>query len=265
MKKGLLFLLLIFILKIQAQVFSGQVFMKENSSVYLNQVYVTNLAEQKTVLSNYNGEFRIKAKAGDIIRFTSIISERKDIKLTDDFIKNPVNFIELKPGYHDIQEVVITWKPSGNLRKDVLSLKQNEKKLAIAKTIGLPEPKGDGTPPIQPLAAFHGGGLTFSIESIYDAISGEAKKKQRLYEYEKMMKGIHAMKNYYGENYFTNLNIPKNLIDNFLQFVYASDNLTPFLENNNYEATKLYIEKYLPIYIKRLRSSNLANVADGNV
>lgn len=260
MKKIFTVLVLLFLIKTQAQVFSGQIFMRDNSVIYLNQVYVTNLNEQKTVISDYNGEFKINAKAGDVIRFTSIITERKDIKLTEQMLSNATNFIELKEGYIQIPEIVIKFKPTGNLKTDVLALKKEEKSLEIAKMIGLPAPKGDGTPPQIPVASLAGGGLSFSIESIYDIISGERKKKQRLYEYEKMMKGTAEMKNYFGEDYFTNLKIPKNFIDNFLQFVYTSDNINPYLEVNNIEGTKPYIEKYLPIYLKRLRNSHLAEV-----
>ncbi|WP_297983532.1 hypothetical protein [uncultured Chryseobacterium sp.] len=260
MKKVLSVFILLFLAKVQAQVFSGQIFMRDNSIIYLNQVYVTNMNEHKTVISDYNGEFKINAKAGDVIRFTSIITERKDITLTSESLSNSTNFIELKEGYIEIPEIVIKFKPTGNLKTDVLALKKEEKSLAIAKIIGLPAPKGDGNPPQIPVASLAGGGLSFSIESIYDIISGDRKKKQRLYEYEKMNKGIATMKNYFGEEYFANIKIPKNLIDNFLQFVYTSDNINPYLEVNNIEGTKPYIEKYLPIYQRRLRNSHIIEV-----
>ena len=54
-----------------------------------------------------------------------------------------------------------------------------------------------------------------------------------------------------------------HLIENFLQFVYSSENLYPYIQANNYEATSIYIEKYLPIYQRRLRNSNLMNVMNG--
>lgn len=261
MKKILSILFLLLLVKISAQIFTGQVFMRENSSFYLNQVFVTNITEHRTIISNYNGEFKISAKVGDVIRFTSILSERQDVKITEKLLSNTMNFIELKPAYHDIKEVVIGWKPSGNLRKDVLSLKNGKKKMEIAAMIGLPEGKEGGVSPVEPMAGFRDGGLSFSIQGIYDVISGERKKKQRLYEYEQMMNATSSIKNYFGEEYFTKLKIPKNLIDNFLQFVYSSDNVLPYVQANNLEATKIFIERYLPIYLKRLQQSNLMEVS----
>lgn len=260
MKKLITLFLLVFIAKINAQIYSGEVFLRDNSTLYLNQVYVTNLNTQKTVLTDYNGSFTIQASPGDIIRFTSIVTERKDIKLSAPMF-GVRNFIELKVAYQEIQEVVISrFKPTGNLRYDVNSLKKEDKGLAIKKVIGLPEPKGDGTPPELPVAGLRDGGLTISIESIYDILSGERKKKQRYVAYEKMSSSIIQIKSYLGKEYFLKFKIPENLIDNFLQFVYTSENIQPYIVAGNFEAIKIPIEKYLPIYQKRLRNSHLQEV-----
>ncbi|MBW8524698.1 hypothetical protein K0U91_08330 [Chryseobacterium chendengshani] len=260
MKKVITLLLLVFIVKINAQIFSGQVFLRDNSVLYLNQVYVTNLTTYKTVLTNYNGDFTLQASPGDVIRFTSIITERKDVQLSPQSL-NVRNLVELKVAYHDIQEVVISrFRPTGNLRYDVNSLRKDDKAYALKKVIGLPEPKGDGASPVLPVADFRDGGLTFSLESIFDILSGERKKKQRYAEYERMNKSVSNIKNYLGKDYFTRFKIPENLIDNFLQFVYTSENIEMYVQSNNIEGVKIPIEKYLPIYQRRLRNSHLQDV-----
>lgn len=262
MKKLFLFATLLILTKIQAQFFSGEIIIRDNSVYYLNQVYVTNLTSQSTVYTDYFGAFKIPAKPGDVIRFTSIVTDRKDVTVSAADLQNPSNFVELKIAYYDIQEVVISkFKPTGNLRRDVSALKTGEKTLALQKMIGLPAPKGDGTPPQIPVAGFSGGGLTFSLESIYDILSGDRKKKERSNQYEKMNSAVTGIKNYFGTEYFTNLKIPANYIDNFLQFVYTSENILPYVQSNNYEAVSVYIEKYLPIYQRRLRNSNLMDVS----
>ncbi|QDP84790.1 hypothetical protein FNJ88_04200 [Chryseobacterium sp. SNU WT5] len=258
MKKFLLLIAFAFMAKVQAQFFSGEIVIKDKSIYYLNQIFVTNITSHTTVYTDYFGTFKIPAKPGDIIRFTSIVTDRKDITLTQEQVQTPNNFVELKVAYYDIQEVVISkFKPTGNLRKDVTSLKNGEKTLALQRMIGLPTPKGDGTPPLLPVAGFTGGGLTFNLGSIYDIFSGERKKQERAQQYEKMNSNVANIRNYFGAAYFTNLKIPVNLIDNFLQFVYTSDDISPYVEANNYEAISIYIDKYLPIYQRRLKNSNL--------
>lgn len=254
---GLVFL---FAGTLKAQEFAGEIIIRDRSVYYLNQVYVTNLTEHKTVYTDYFGTFKIPAKVGDIIRFTSIVTDRKDVTVTADHLTSSKNFVELKIAYYDIQEVVINkFKPTGNLQKDVSSLKNGEKALALQQMIGLPSPVGDGTSPQLPVAGLSGGGLTFNLESIYDILSGERKKQQRAQQYQQMTVAIKNIKDYYGETYFTNLKIPANLIDNFLQFVYTSDNINPYIKASNYNAISIYIDKYLPIYQRRLRNSSLMN------
>ncbi|MCD0479472.1 hypothetical protein LPB90_13500 [Chryseobacterium sp. LC2016-29] len=260
MKKLFLIILLVFISKMNAQNYSGEVFLRDNSVLYLNQVYVTNLTTLKTVLTTYSGEFNLKAEPGDIIRFTSIITERKDIKLTPQMLATK-NLVELKVAYYDIQEVVISrFRPTGNLRYDMNSIRKEDKALALKKVIGLPEPKGDGTSPVLPVAGLRDGGLTFSLESIFDILSGDRKKKQRLVAYERMNNSVTNIKNYLGTDYFTRLKIPENLIDNFLQFIYTSENIEVYVQAGNFEAIKLPIEKYLPIYQRRLKNSHLQDI-----
>ncbi|MCU7615373.1 hypothetical protein N0B16_13080 [Chryseobacterium sp. GMJ5] len=260
MKNLITLLLLIFIAEINAQTFSGQVFLRDNSVLYLNQAYVTNLNTQKTVLTNYNGDFSLEATSGDVIRFTSIVTERKDIILTPQMF-NAKSLVELKIAYHDIQEVVINrFRPTGNLRYDVNSLRKEDKAYALKKVIGLPEPKGDGSSPVLPVAGFRDGGLTFSLESIFDILSGERKKKQRYVAYERMNTSVTQIKNYLGKEYFTKFKIPENLIDNFLQFVYTSENIDVFVQSGNFEAVKIPIEKYVPIYQRRLKNSHLQEI-----
>lgn len=260
MKKAITLVLLMFVMGLHAQIFSGQVFLRDNSSLYLNQVYVTNLTTLNTVLTNYNGDFSIQATSGDVIRFTSIVTERRDVPTTTTMLNNR-NIIELKVAYHDIQEVVISkFRPTGNLRYDVNSLRKEDKAYALKKVIGLPEPKGDGNSPELPMAGFRDGGLTFNLESIFDMISGERKKKQRYVAYERMNQSVSQIKNYLGKDYFTRIKIPENLVDNFLQFVYTSENIEMYVLSGNLDAVKIPIEKYLPIYQKRLQNSHLQEV-----
>ncbi|WP_304343566.1 hypothetical protein [Chryseobacterium koreense] len=262
MKKTIFLLLALFFWKANAQFFSGEILIRDQSIYYLNQIYVTNITEHNTVYTDYYGSFRIPAKPGDIIRFTSIVTDRKDVEVTAENLENSRNIVELKVAYYDIQEVVISrFKPTGNLRKDVASLKNGEKELALQKVIGLPAPKGNGLPPELPVASLANGGLSFSLESIYDILSGERKKKERAQEYEKMNYAVTAVKNYFGKTYFSNLKIPDNLIDNFLQFVYTSDNFYSMVENKKIEVVGIYIEKYLPVYQRRLRNSHLIDAA----
>ncbi|WP_392436909.1 hypothetical protein ACF3N7_08025 [Cruoricaptor ignavus] len=251
------FFLIFFAQNFFAQNFEGQVMMRENSVVYLNHIFVTNLRTMKTVLSDNRGVFRIAAEEGDVIRFTSMISERKDVKLTNALLQSANNLIELQSQFREIEEVVITFKPTGVLKTDVLALQTKQKDLQVAEIIGIPSPKNSSSP--ESLASLKDGGISFSIDAIYDWLSGDRVRKQRLKNHQEMAANIENIKKYFGVEYFTKLKIPENLTDNFLQFVYQSDNLQPYLERKNFEGIKPHIEKYLPIYQRRLADSKWRN------
>lgn len=258
MKFFLSFIFLIFcFFKGYSQEISGQIFIKEDSYIFINNIFVTNLNTNKTIISAQSGNFKIQAKVGEILRFTSSLTQRKDIAITPEMIMNSNNYIELKPIYHEIEAVTLTFKPTGNLTYDVKKLKAKDEKLKIAKIIGLPEPKKTFTE--EPLFTFKDGRTSIGIEKLFDLISGEDKKKKRLQQYEKQYQEIHQIKKYFGEEFFTKLKIPKNLITDFLLFIHTSDNISAHIENNDLEKIKPHIEKYLPIYLKRVQSSNIMN------
>ncbi|NAW51232.1 hypothetical protein GNY06_07530 [Elizabethkingia argentiflava] len=255
MKKLFIGLLFLLICKVQGQTFEGIVYIKDNTAAYLNQIYVTNLNTRITILADYRGGFRIPAQAGDTIRFTSVNTERKDLQLPPQYLRNKKMLIELSVAYREIQELVIhKFKPTGNFKVDVLSTKQ-DKRIALTNKIGLPSPK-EGFPQA-PIASLNNGSVQLNIQSVFDIITGERKKQERLYAYEMMLKNVKQLHNYYGDNYFTQMKIPKNLISNFLEFVYTSDDLGRQVKEGNYPLIEMSIQKYLPIYLKRLHNSSL--------
>ncbi|MDY3547584.1 hypothetical protein PG291_03095 [Riemerella anatipestifer] len=262
MYRSLLFLFLLMGVCVKSQFFVGEVLVEDRSEVYLMPIYVTNLETRKTVLCDYKGAFKIAASKGDVVRFTSITTDRTDITITEKHLATYNNIVELKMAYNVIPEVKLSkFKPSGILKNDVIALDDKKSPLALKQMIGLPEPKGDGTPPEVPPIAFVGGGLAISVDAIYDVISGDRKRKRRLYAYEKMMKTTAAIRNYYGDDYFASMKIPKHMIDDFLQFVYSSEeSVFALVQNNKYEGVKVYFEKYLPIFQKRMKNTTIMEV-----
>ena len=68
----------------------------------------------------------------------------------------------------------------------------------------------------------------------------------------RMQIGIKNIKAYLGDDYFTRLKVPVHLVDNFLQFVYTSDNLKIYLDVANYEGCKSLYRKIFTYLSKRL-------------
>lgn len=247
----------LFILEVKGQDFSGRISVKEREMMYREQIFITNLNAHYTVIADVNGSFRISSKEGDKLRITSSFTERKDVTVTAKHLKTDKNFVEINLAYHDIPEVIIKFRPTGILKKDVLSLKDKERKMDIAKVLGLPEPKGDGYSPEPAISVGLGVGATGLVEHVHDLISGDIYRKRRLKEFEITERNITEIKKYFGTEYFTKLRIPNEMIDDFLKFVYKSDEIKKYVVVRNFDAIQPYFEKYLPVYIKRLQDSKL--------
>ncbi|SDE28638.1 hypothetical protein [Riemerella columbipharyngis] len=237
---------------LSAQIYKGKIWVKDRTDISFTPVYVTNLNTQKTVLCDYKGGFEISAKEDDVVRFTSVLTERKDIRIKPKMLNNE-NIVHLDMAYSNIPEIVLKRKPTGNFKIDESRLSNKYTKLNINKIIGLPAPKADTNYSSPPFIT----GFTLNINTIYDWISGDRRRKKRLYEYEQMIKANTSIRKYYGDAYFLRMGIPSNKIDEFLQFVYTSEHLLQFVENNNYETIAVYFDKYLPVFRKRMRMPNL--------
>lgn len=237
------------------QKITGEIILKDLENVYISKMYITNLNSQETTLAGIRGTFSIRAKVGDILRFTSNRTDRKDIIITAPMLVKGHQLITLELLPREIKEVVLArFKPSGNLQKDSEKLNKIDKTKEIKKMIGLPEPKDNSNTETLP-ASFANGGFSLNLNSIYDILSGEAKKRKRRLRYEKMKQTIKIIRGTLDDNYFTKLKIPKNLIDNFLEFIYISEN-----KNLTHKNVRILSEKYLPIFQQRLNSSHLSEI-----
>lgn len=235
-----------------AQELSGRVHTQGEDGQYLNHVYITNLREMRTGLTDAVGNFRIPARVGDVIRFTSYFHQRKDFIVTEASLLSPV-MIDLSLFYRTIPEVVIDFRPTGNLRQDVASLRNRDKYTQqnehLRQAIGLPEPKTDVNG--ESLLGLNQG-ISFNLEALYDILSGQRESKKRLQRFEKMTRAVDYVRKYYTKEYFVQMGIPEHKVDDFLQFVYSSDPYDFVLKDLKPERVRPLIERYLPIYQKRL-------------
>lgn len=237
------------------QKITGEIILKDLENVYISKMYITNLNNQETTLAGVKGTFSIRAKVGDMLRFTSNRTERKDLVITAPMLAKGHQLITLELIPKEIKEVVLArFKPSGNLQKDSEKLNRIDKAKEIKKMIGLPEPK-DSSNTETPPASFANGGFNLNLNSIYDILSGEAKKRKRRLRYEKMQQTIKNVRGTLDDTYFVKLKIPENLIGNFLEFIYISEN-----KNLTSQNVRILSEKYLPIFQQRLSNSHLSEI-----
>lgn len=213
-------------------------------------VTVINLVNEKTAISDGNGEFFILAKAEDLLVFSSVnleycrrIIEEEDLKTEVLTIKMTAKIIELK-------EVIVNKHPEINAvslgisPKGIIHRTQMEKKLYTA---------GDFKP--IHLLGLLGGSL--QVDPILNAINGrtamlkksiEVEKKERLLAY------IGAL--FDDEYYIKSLKIPANYIKGFQYYCIEKEDFATSLRSKNKAMIKLLIVPLAEKYNKIIADEN---------
>jgi hypothetical protein len=213
-------------------------------------VTVINLVNEKTAISDGNGEFFILAKAEDLLVFSSVnleycrrIIEEEDLKTEVLTIKMTAKIIELK-------EVIVNKHPEINAvslgisPKGIIHRTQMEKKLYMA---------GDFKP--IHLLGLLGGSL--QVDPILNAINGRTAMLKKSIEFEKkerLLAYIGAL--FDDEYYIKSLKIPANYIKGFQYYCIEKEDFATSLRSKNKAMIKLLIVPLAEKYNKIIADEN---------
>lgn len=237
-----------------AQQYRGTIRLDDPDKIFLNQIHITNLRTGKSVRADFEGRFSLEAQSGDRVVFTSLYTDRKEQLLrASDFSSEQI--IRLSISYFEMKEVVISgFTPTGILQRDVLRLKTGSKKQDLIDKIGLPQAPQRNAVTEEQFLSMNPDGIGLNIISILDALTGERKNKIRAKKYEFMLSQVKKVHSYFGDAYFIEKKIPANRIDDFLQFIYYSEGGKLYDDEFSLNIASIYIDKYLPVYQKRLKN-----------
>lgn len=252
------FTLFIFIIfsKIYSQEYiSGQV-VSEQSTV-VSSVLVINMRTDEKTYTNTEGNFTISAKTGDEIRFVKEKFDRSSLHVSSSDFQKFLKILIVKTPI-EIKEVEIRPRLTGDLSKDSKSFNKRNKKQELQDEIGLPAPPekprekpAEVTKDI--LLPVITGNL--NLQAIYDVASGKAKKQKRLYKYEDQEELVAWVRKKIDDEYFINLGIPKEEIDNFINFSFAQNpHAMSYAKAENVSGFLIQIEKPAVQYSERLKN-----------
>ena len=216
-------------------------------------VYVTNLRTNHTTLSNFTGTFLIQAKVNDTLKIQSDWYENRLIILRPNLFNKQTIVVHLAVQTIQLNTAYIGQKLTGILEKDVKNGKKADVVTKLYKSLGV-------NPDIKPIkdtsslkAGFLSGDITLTrldIGRIYDVFSGKAKQRKALLDYEDKYDKITKIKNYFGEDYFTNdLKIPKFKIRDFIDNALTNTESKIELNDVNYFKLLQLFNSYSKIYL----------------
>jgi hypothetical protein len=183
-------------------------------------VNIVNLVNEKSTVSDSNGEFFILAKADDLLVFSSVNLEyhRRSIEEID--LKSDIIIIKMTAKTTELKEVIVNKHPEINAvslgisPKGIKKYTPAERKLATASSMRL-NPMG--------------------LDPILNAISGRTKMLKKELEVEKKERLLAIMEALYkDDNYFTQtLKIPGDYIKGFEYYCIEDKSFAEVLHTKN--------------------------------
>ncbi len=228
---------------------NGIILSEEGYSI--SNVLVYNITNKKKTYTNSEGKFNIEGMLNDELRFIKDGYDRKSETIDNSFALKVL--LVKKP--FEIEEVKLN-NLSGNLLTDSRRIKIDNSKEKIEKEIGLPKLKGvqrERVPTLNndviiPLLLG-----SIKIDAVYKLISGDARKMKSLYKYNDLQEKIKWIRERIEDDYFIELNIPKERIGEFLEFaVETNPNILSGIKSNKVEKVRFELDDSIALYVLRL-------------
>lgn len=225
----ILFILLYHISFSQEKLIHGKIVADKNNVEGIN---IVNLVNEKSTVSDANGDFYILAKAEDLLIFSAINFEYKRKSIDENDLKSKVIEIKMISKVGQIDEVVITQYKNIN---------------AVSLGI-LSKPAKQYTPAERRVRT----ATTGLLDPLLNLISGRTKKLKENVQIERRIFLLEKLDDLYEEEFFTDkLKIPKPNVSGFKYFAVENQDLTDALNSKNRVLTDLLLvqlsEKYLAL------------------
>jgi hypothetical protein len=218
----------------------GKIIVESSSVAGVN---IINLVNEKSTVSDNNGDFYILAKAEDLLVFSLVNLEyhRKEIEEKD--LNVAVVNIKMTAKVTELQEVIVNKHPEINAvalgisKKGIIQLTPAERRLKVAS---------DFDPELS-VSGMTGGSV--GIDPILNAISGRTKMLKKELEVEKKERLLTLFDSLYEDKHFftAKLKIPTEYIKGFQCFCIENQKFVPVLKSKNktnieFSLTELAVE-----------------------
>ena len=213
-------------------------------------VTIINLVNEKTAISDANGEFFILAKAEDLLVFSSVNLEYYRRIIEEEDLKTAVLTIKMTAKITELEEVIVNKHPEINAvslgisQKGIIHRTQMERKLYTA---------GDFKP--IHLLGLLGGSL--QVDPILNAINGRTAMLKKSIEFEKKERLLTQIGALFDDEYYINtLKIPANYIKGFQYYCIEKEEFAASLRSKNKTMIKLLIVPLAEKYNKIIADEN---------
>lgn len=203
----------------------------------ISEIHVLNISSQKGVLTDSNGFFAIPVTLNDILLFSSIQFEKKEIKINAKVLKNGSLVVVLKKQVMELEEVILTLgNLTGSLEEDILNIEIEPE--VSSKTLSLPNAglnvKTQSERRLYTARTWDFRGAAVKIDPLINAISGRTKMLRKRVKLEnKTLKYNEVFENYEDSLMAIKLKIPAEKIYDFYYYCVMNPSFDSIVNLNN--------------------------------
>jgi len=190
-------------------------------------ITVINLVNEKSSVSDNNGDFYILAKAEDLLIFSSVNLEYYRRSIEEEDLKSDILIIKLTAKTTELKEVVVNKHSEINAvdlgisPKGIKHRTQMERKLYTA---------GDFKP--IHLVGLLGGSL--NVDALLNSINGRTQMTKKLIELENKVNLLEKTDLFFEDEYYVNtLKIPTEYVKGFKYYIVEDEKFTTILKSKN--------------------------------
>ena len=220
-----------------------------NDTITKSSVNVVNISMKKGTVSNTLGGFVVPVRVNDTIHISAVQYEPRQFVVSNTIYNKGSISLYLTPKVTELDEVVISSIAlTGNIKNDVINTPL--KRVITAIDLGLPQ---NAHPTFTPeerrlYSATVGAG---PLGSLINAIRGRTKMLKRHLEIFKLQAKINATKdNFSKEFYLKELNLPGELIEDFLYYVFEDKEIIAQISNENSLELLDFLKAKSKVYLK---------------
>ena len=210
-------------------------------------VTIQNKTTQQATITDFEGNFSIRARVGDTLVFSAVQLQRKVVPVSNALINSPFVQIPMEAFVNELREVTVQpYGLSGDMEKDVSGL-QLQKEVS-AEALGLPnadvriitqsENKLNDADHGRFLY-FYGLGFAINVNKIVNRLSGRTKMLKERVRLDAEYENIKKMETKFLDSLIlAELRIPKDRFYDFMRFCEVDGDFKEF--SNGYDELKLW-------------------------
>lgn len=248
----------VFLILISCQLFAQQVSgtVTDDEGNPLAATLVFNMKTEQKAYTTVSGQFSISALVNEELRFIRAGYERssKIIGINDYSI--PLRVIIVRD-IQEIEEVIVpAVRLTGDLNTDSRNLNRYDKVAQLQQSIGVPtapeNPRETPPPTLEKVGAIKYALSNLNVITLYRNISGDARRMRSLYKFEDLQSNISWIRERIEDDYFIQVGIPEQKINEFLQFsIGIKPDINRYIKAQNLSKVLFILEETFPQYLNR--------------